>query len=35
MLIELDKGMWLHEALRERLAREVGSVAKTRRERIE
>ena len=35
LLIELEQGMWLHEALRERLVREVGSVETERRERIE
>ena len=35
LLIELEQGMWLHEALRERLVREVGSVEAERRERIE
>jgi hypothetical protein len=34
-LLELEQGMWLHEALRERLVREVGSVETERRERIE
>ena len=34
LLIELDQGMWLHEALRERLTREVGSLESERRERI-
>ncbi|MEC7168044.1 MAG: AAA family ATPase [Candidatus Thermoplasmatota archaeon] len=35
LLIELDQGMWLHEALRERLVREVGSAEIERRNRIE
>ena len=35
LLIELDRGMWLHEALRERLVREVGSADTERRKRIE
>ena len=35
LLIELEQGMWLHEALRERLVREVGSVEAERRERID
>ena len=35
LLLELEQGMWLHEALRERLIREVGSVETERRERIE
>ena len=29
LLIELDEGMWLHEALRERFQREVGSASKS------
>ena len=28
LLLELDEGMWLHEALRERFQREVGSASK-------
>ena len=35
LLIELEQGMWLHEALRERLVREVGSAEAERRQRIE
>jgi hypothetical protein len=34
LLMELDKGMWLHEALRERLSREVGSAEKKRKDRL-
>ena len=34
LLMELDKGMWLHEALRERLSREVGSAEKKRKNRL-
>ncbi|MDB4758434.1 hypothetical protein OAG22_02055, partial [Candidatus Poseidoniaceae archaeon] len=31
LLIELDEGMWLHEALRERLLREVGTAQSRRK----
>ena len=31
LLIELDEGMWLHEALRERLLREVGTKQEQRK----
>ena len=31
LLIELDEGMWLHEALRERLLREVGTTQSRRK----
>ena len=34
LLIDLEEGMWLHEALRERLLREVGSAQKRRKERL-
>ena len=34
LLLELDEGMWLHEALRERLLREVGTVQRERRLRL-
>jgi hypothetical protein len=34
LLIDLEQGMWLHEALRERLVREVGSAETERRQRI-
>ena len=34
LLLELPEGMWLHEALRERLLREVGQVQKERQSRI-
>jgi len=30
-LLDLPEGMWLHEALRERLLREVGSTMDERR----
>ena len=32
LIIELEDGMWLHEALRERLLREVGAMQEERRE---
>jgi hypothetical protein len=35
LLMELEGGMWLHEALRERLLREVGEVAEKRRKRLD
>ena len=35
LLLDLEEGMWLHEALRERLLREVGDFAKRRQERLE
>ena len=35
LLIELDEGMWLHEALRERLLRDVGINKQVRRERLQ
>tara|TARA_B100001989_G_scaffold202168_1_gene150561 strand:+ start:507 stop:2084 length:1578 start_codon:yes stop_codon:yes gene_type:complete len=35
LLVELDEGMWLHEALRERFLREVGKVASKRKSNIE
>ena len=31
LLLDLNDGMWLHEALRERLLREVGSAQEARR----
>ena len=31
LLIELNEGLWLHEALRERLLREVGKVQQERK----
>ena len=31
LLIELEEGMWLHEALRERLLREVGTKQEQRK----
>ncbi len=34
LLLELDEGMWLHEALRERLLRDVGEQKQERMERI-
>ena len=35
LLIELNEGFWLHEALKERLLREVGSIQKERKKRLE
>ena len=35
LLVELDEGMWLHEALRERFLREVGKIASKRKRNIE
>ena len=34
LLLETDDGMWLHEALRERLLREVGKEQKKRKKRL-
>ncbi|MGY8745507.1 MAG: AAA family ATPase [Candidatus Poseidoniales archaeon] len=34
LLLELDGGMWLHEALRERFLREVGSAPQRRKESL-
>jgi hypothetical protein len=34
LLLELEEGMWLHEALRERLLREVGSTKSERKARL-
>ncbi|MAH91421.1 MAG: hypothetical protein CMA11_06595 [Euryarchaeota archaeon] len=34
LLLELDEGMWLHEALQERFLREVGSAAKKRKKSL-
>ncbi len=34
LLLELEEGMWLHEALRERLLRDVGVNMEARRERL-
>lgn len=34
LLLELDEGMWLHEALRERLLRDVGEAKETRLARL-
>ena len=34
LLIELEEGMWLHEALRERLLRDVGSAQKERLKKL-
>ena len=31
LLLELEEGMWLHEALRERFQREVGAASKKRK----
>ncbi len=35
LMIELDEGMWLHEALRSRLLREVGSPLEERSRKLE
>ena len=35
LLLELEEGMWLHEALRERLLRDVGTSANKRREKLD
>jgi DNA-binding MarR family transcriptional regulator len=35
LLLELGEGMWLHEALRERLLREVGAPQEARKARLE
>ena len=35
LLLELDEGMWLHEALRERLLRDVGAPKTERRKRLD
>lgn len=34
LLLELEEGMWLHEALRERLRRDVGEASEARRNRL-
>jgi hypothetical protein len=34
LLLELEDGMWLHEALRERLLRDVGAKKREREERL-
>jgi hypothetical protein len=34
LLLELEDGMWLHEALRERFQREVGSATKKRKDKL-
>ena len=34
LIVELEAGLWLHEAIRDRLLREVGSDQKYRRERL-
>ena len=35
LLLELNDGMWLHEALRERLLREVGVPQDERRKKLD
>lgn len=35
LLLDLDEGMWLHEALRERLLRDVGAQRETRKKRLD
>ena len=34
LLLELEEGMWLHEALRERLRRDVGLMTEERKRRL-
>ena len=34
LLLELEEGMWLHEALRERLRRDVGLMNEERKKRL-
>jgi hypothetical protein len=34
LLLELEEGMWLHEALRERFLREVGSASQKRKDKL-
>ena len=34
LLLELEEGMWLHEALRERLLRDVGEAYEARKNRL-
>ena len=34
LLLELEDGMWLHEALRERFLREVGSTSQKRKDSL-
>ena len=34
LLLELEEGMWLHEALRERFLREVGENSAKRKKRL-
>jgi len=34
LILELESGFWLHEALRDRLLREVGTVQKSRKEKL-
>ena len=34
LLLELEEGMWLHEALRERLLRDVGDRLEQRKRRL-
>ena len=35
LLLELEEGMWLHEALKERLLRDVGEQQTTRKQRLD
>ena len=35
LLLELEDGMWLHEALRERLLRDVGEQQQARKQRLD
>jgi len=34
LLLDLEEGMWLHEALRERLLRDVGLKKESRKKRL-
>ncbi|MEC7350233.1 MAG: hypothetical protein VYA29_00095, partial [Candidatus Thermoplasmatota archaeon] len=34
LLLDLEEGMWLHEALRERLLRDVGEANEARKSRL-
>jgi len=35
LIIELEDGLWLHEAMRERLLREVGEAMEQRKEKLD
>jgi len=34
-LLELEEGMWLHEAMRERLLRDVGTAQNERKKQLD